>query len=70
MHCREHTMFHTLLLRNLFVPKREVAVKLLSHRLGSAGILVPYGMTMGEEGSNKVDEWLLDAGSDVASLTT
>jgi len=52
------------------VPKREVAVKLPSHRLGSAGTLAPYGMTVGGEGSNEADEWPLDAGSDVASLMT
>ena len=31
--------------------KREVAVKLLSHRLRSARMLALYEMTMGEEGS-------------------
>jgi len=67
---RKHTMFCISLLRNSFMPKREVAIKLLSHRLGSAGTLAPYGMTMGGEGSNEVDEWPLDAGLDVASLTT
>jgi len=39
MHCNEQTMLRTLLCRNLFVLNREVAVKLPSHRLGSARTL-------------------------------
>ena len=39
MHCNEQAMLQTSLCRNSFVPNREVAVKLLSHRLGSAGML-------------------------------
>jgi len=39
------------LLRNSLVPNKDVAVKFPSHRLGSAGMLVLYGMTAGEEGS-------------------
>ena len=70
MCCREHTMFCTSLLRNSFMPKRKVAVKLPSHRLGSAGTLVPYRMTMGGEGSNEADKWPLDTGLDVALLMT
>ena len=67
---REYTMFCTSLLRNSFMLKREVAVKLPSHRLESAGTLVPYGMTMGGKGSNEADEWPLDAGLDVVVRAT
>jgi len=49
-------MLRTSLLRNLFVPKREVAIKFLSHRLGSVGMLVLYGITVGGEGSIDVEE--------------
>ena len=31
--------------------KREVAMKFPSHKLGSAGMLALYGITMGEERS-------------------
>jgi len=39
MRCNEQAMLRTSLCRNSFVPNREVAVKLPSHRLGSAGTL-------------------------------
>ena len=39
MRCNEQAMLRTSLCRNSFVPNSEVAVKLLSHRLGSAGTL-------------------------------
>ena len=51
MRCREHIMLLISLLRNSLVPNRDVAMKFLSHRLGSAGTLALYGMTLGEEGS-------------------
>ena len=51
MRFREHMMLLILLLRNLLVPNKDVAVKFPSHRLGSAGTLVLYGMTSGGEGS-------------------
>jgi len=44
-------MLHTSLWRNSLVPKRDVAIKLPSHRLGSARTLALYGMTMGGESS-------------------
>ena len=50
MHFREHMTLLISLLRNLLVPNKDVAVKFPSHRLGSAGTLVLYGMTSGEEG--------------------
>jgi len=37
------------------VLKRKVTMKLPSHRLGLAGTLVLYGITMGEKGS--IDEY-------------
>ena len=40
MRCSEQAMLRTLLCKNSFVPNREVAVKLPSHRLGLAGTLV------------------------------
>ena len=51
MRCREHIMLLISLLRNSLVPNRNVAMKFLSHRLGSAGMLALYGMTLGGEGS-------------------
>ena len=48
---REHVMSLTSLLRNFLVPNKDVTIKFLSHRLGSAGTLALYGMTSGEEGS-------------------
>ena len=39
MRCNEQAMLQTSLCRNSFVLNREVAVKLPSHRLGSAGML-------------------------------
>jgi len=39
MRCNKQAMLWTSLCRNSFVPNREVAVKLPSHRLGSAGTL-------------------------------
>ena len=42
------------LLRNLLVPNKDVAMKFLSHRLGSAGTLALYGMTSGGEGSMEI----------------
>jgi len=51
MHFREHVTLLILLLINLLVPNKDVAVKFPSHRLGSAGTLVLYGMTLGGEGS-------------------
>jgi len=49
-------MFCILLLRNSFVLKTEVAVKLPSYRLESARTLASYGMTMGGEGFNEIDK--------------
>ena len=43
------------------MPKRDVAVKLPSHRLGSAGTLALYGMTDGGKGS--VEMSILPVGS-------
>ena len=51
MYFREHVMLLILLLRNSLVPNKDVAMKFPSHRLGSAGTLVLYGMTLGGEGS-------------------
>jgi len=51
---RKHMMLLMLLLRNLFVLKRNVAVKLPSHKLGSAGTLALYGITKGEENSMEI----------------
>jgi len=51
MRFREHVMLLISLLRNLLVPNKDVTVKFLSHRLGSAGMLALYGMTSGGEGS-------------------
>ena len=48
---REHVMLLISLLRNLLVPNKDVAMKFPSHRLGSAGTLALYGMTLGGEGS-------------------
>jgi len=59
-----------LLLRNLFVPKREVAVKLPSYKLGLAGTLALYGMTVGGEGSVDVTMSLAEVGLRVSSLET
>ena len=39
------------LLRNSLVPNKEVAMKFPSHRLGSAGTFMLYGITLGGEGS-------------------
>jgi len=39
------------LLRNSLVPNKDVTVKFLSHKLGSAGTFVLYGITLGGEGS-------------------
>jgi len=58
------------LLRNFFVPKREVAVKLPSHKLGSAGTLALYGVIMGGEGSVDVTVSLVEVGLRVSSLET
>jgi len=58
------------LLRNLFVPKREVAVKLPSHKLGSASTLVLYGVIMGGEGSVDVTVSLVEVELRVSSLET
>ena len=51
MRFREHIMLLMSLLRNSLVPNRDVVVKFLSHRLGSAGTLALYGMTLGGEDS-------------------
>ena len=51
MRFREHVMLLMLLLRNSLVPNKDVAMKFLSHRLGSAGTFALYGMTLGGEGS-------------------
>jgi len=50
MRFREHVTLLILLLRNSLVPNKDVTVKFLFHRLGSAGTLALYGMTSGEEG--------------------
>jgi len=50
IHCREHVMLLMSLLRNSLVPNKDVAMKFLSHRLGSARMLALYGMTLGREG--------------------
>jgi len=44
-------IFQTSLLRNSFVLNREVAMKFLSHKLGSVETLALYGITMEGEGS-------------------
>ena len=54
MHFREHVMLLISLLRNSLMPNKDVAVKFLSHRLGSAGTLALYGMTSGGEGSVEI----------------
>ena len=64
---REHAIFWMLLLRNSFVPKRDIAVKLLSHKLGSIGMLVLYGITMGGEESIDVKASLARAGLSISS---
>ena len=50
MCCREHVMLLMSLLRNSLVPNKDVAMKFPFHRLGSARMLVLYGMTSGGEG--------------------
>jgi len=45
-----------LLLKNSFVPKKDIAVKFPSHKLGSVGTLVLYGITVGGEGSFDAEE--------------
>ena len=50
MRFREHVMLLMSLLRNSLVPNKDVAVKFPSHRLGSAGTFVLYGITLGREG--------------------
>ena len=50
MRFREHVTLLISLLRNSLVPNKDVTVKFLFHRLGSAGTLALYGMTSGEEG--------------------
>ena len=50
-HFREHVTLLISLLRNSLVPNKDVTVKFPSHRLGSAGTLALYGMTLGGEGS-------------------
>jgi len=52
------------------VLKREVAVKLLSHRLRSARMLALYRMTMGEEGSIDMIVLPFDVGLSVFLLET
>ena len=39
MHCSEQAMLQTSLCKNSFMLNSNVAMKLLSHRLGSAGAL-------------------------------
>ena len=51
MRFREHVTLLISLLRNLLVPNKDVAMKFPFHRLGSAGTLALYGMTLGGEGS-------------------
>jgi len=51
MRFRKHVMLLILLLRNLLVPNKDVAEKFPFHRLGSAGTLALYEMTLGGEGS-------------------
>ena len=60
----------TSLLRNSFVPKNEVAMKLPFYRLGSAGTLALYGMTVGGEGSDNIWVMPLDAGVGIFLLQT
>jgi len=55
------------LLRNLFVPKKEVAVKLPSHKLGLAGTLALYRMTVGGENSVDMTVSLVEVGLRVSS---
>ena len=47
MHFREHVTLLISLLRSLLVPNKDVAMKFPFHRLGSAGTLALYGMTLG-----------------------
>jgi len=51
MRFREHVTLLISLLRSLLVPNKDVAMKFPFHRLGSAGTLALYGMTLGGEGS-------------------
>ena len=51
MRFREHMTLLISLLRNSLVLNKDVAMKFPSHRLGSAGTLALYGMTLGGEGS-------------------
>jgi len=51
MYFREHMMLLISLLRNSLVPNKDVAVKFLSYRLGSARTLALYRMTLGGESS-------------------
>ena len=67
---REHVMLLILLLRNLLVPNKDVAVKFPSHRLGSAGTLVLYGMTLGGEGSVEMSILLVVAELGTSSRRT
>ena len=63
-------MLQTSLLRNSFVPKRKVAMKLPSQRLESAGTLALYGMTMGGKGSIDMHISPIDVGLGVSSWET
>jgi len=63
-------MLLILLLRNLLVPNKDVAVKFPSHRLGSAGTLVLYGMTLGGEGSVEMSILLVVAELGTSSRRT
>jgi len=42
------------LARNSFVPNKDAAANLPSHKLGSAGTLALYGMTDGGDGSVEI----------------
>jgi len=50
---REHDILQVSLCRNSLVPNKEIALKYLSQRFGSAGILVSYRITVGGPGCNE-----------------
>ena len=68
MHCSEQAMLWTSLCKNSFMLNSEVAVKLPSHRLGSAGTFALQGMTVGREGFRDVLKLSAGKGSLGASL--
>jgi len=70
MRFREHVMLLISLLRNSLVPNKDIAVKFPSHRLGSAGTLALYKMTLGGEGSVEMSILLVIAELGASSRRT